>query len=149
MVCRQESTIGTVDIVTIAEHPGAFDDLLDRPDLRALVVLFEDTLSADEGERVAERLEAVSVPTGAVLPAHPSDVSRRIAGSCHFSFPSRAAAATHLLGLTDRRPARVIRAVMRSIHNSGHMTLEDALLEETRLFVELSAAKRRARKAAR
>jgi enoyl-CoA hydratase len=43
-----------------------------------------------------------------------------------------------LESLTASHPPKLIRAVMRSIHNGRRMPMEEALAEETRLFCELA-----------
>jgi enoyl-CoA hydratase len=43
-----------------------------------------------------------------------------------------------LEALTANHPPKLIRAVMRSIHNGRRMSMEEALAEETRLFCELA-----------
>jgi enoyl-CoA hydratase len=45
----------------------------------------------------------------------------------------------YLLKLTEDRDVHVIRSVMASIQNSIHMPLEEAMLEETKLFCSLAA----------
>jgi enoyl-CoA hydratase len=47
-------------------------------------------------------------------------------------------AARYLESLTGSHPPKVIRAVMRSIHNGRRMPMDEALAEETRLFCELA-----------
>lgn len=44
----------------------------------------------------------------------------------------------YLNRLTEKRPAHLIRAVMQAIHNSGRMSMEEALQSETALFIHVA-----------
>ena len=104
--------------------------------------------SVDDQKRLAAFLFSAGdhASTAAVMGPALSDTARIIARACDFSFtaptaPERALIETardHLNSLIERRPERVIRAVMRSIKRGENLPATPALIEETRLFCELS-----------
>ena len=144
VVCTLKSTIGTVTVsLSEAGDSDPLDAFLNQTDLRGVVVIANSDIALAEAKQLQARLRDAAIPTAAVLPPDSSEGARRVAEACHFNFASRIEAEAHLRALTDRRPAHVIRAVVTSVSNSERMPLEAALLEETRLFSELSAAKRR------
>jgi enoyl-CoA hydratase/carnithine racemase len=157
--CRRERAIDTLRISLLESPLGALeaiDELLSRPALKAAVVLIEDTSSScddsiledsrrNAADRIAARLRRATVPTAGVVSPSASEPARCIARACHFAFASADQAMARLDSMTADRPPHLIHAVMTSINNQSRMPLEEALLEETRLFCAVSSRKRHPR----
>ena len=148
-------SIGRLALTFTAEDAPAYADqqlrdMTAAPHLKALIVVLSDI---PDGGPFSERitsirtcLATVLIPTAAVLSETASKAAKEIADACLFQYtgPEDALAAAvasaeaALTALTARRPRRVITAVMQSLHNAETLPIEDALLQETQLFCELS-----------
>ncbi len=156
----QEPTIATESVARIeiplgtgpqnrAELHRAFREITAAAHIKALVVIVRDA-STEEASLLRGLLETLDLPTAAIVPRDASLPVSALCEACLFQFIDEDGssvavideAVSYLRTLTDKRPKHVISSVMRSLHNAVSLPIEDALLEETRLFCELSRRNR-------
>lgn len=106
----------------------------------------EVTISDDIVTSVRDLLLAAPIPTASVSVSTASGQTEELEKACLFHFTAKASALdetmqkadAYLRELTAKRPRHVIAAVLQSLRNAEILPTEAALLEETKLFCELS-----------
>jgi hypothetical protein len=155
--CTNQGTLGTVELDFSKDtSDAAAADLatfLADASVKAAVFTFRDPLNratASDTAAVKACLHEATVPTAGIREETAAVAVRSLVDACLFQFEAKAPemsavaaeAALQLKALTDKRPPRIIRAVMTSLRNAEVLEEEVALLEETKLFCTLSRQNR-------
>ena len=152
---KRDASLGVLEISDApSPHRDAVQMLreaLSDASLKGVVIILASTAAAerrDTGSRrelllddLTEILSFATVPLAVVSPETPPALSDGINALGHFRFGDVNAALGHLRTLTDTRPSHVISAVMTAFNAQKYLSLEAALLEESRLFAALARVK--------
>ncbi len=154
----QKGPIGCISLSSGKDDTRTISDdaelsrILEAKDLKAAVVIIDLRTEEPplEVAHLKRALETATIPTAAVINDDADTQTGELASACLFRFDaSREApdamllqAESHLTTMVINRYPHVIRAVMTSLNNADALCLEDALLEETRLFCGLSRKNR-------